>query len=358
MPTQRPLDIAIVGAGPTGLTAALLLADDGHRVIVLDADPGPDATGADGGWQRRGVSQYRLPHVLMPRWYAELTAALPGLREALLDAGAEPFNQLRQRPAAVLGGVRDGDEAFDTLAIGRPGLEHTLGRLADGRPGIELRRGRRVTGLLGSSARVTGVRTDHGDVAADLVLDCSGRHTALAGWVAAVTGRAAASRRPANLITFHCRWFHSVGGPPPALGPMLTHHGSFSLLRLPAGRGRYAVVVAVAADARELRQLRRPESWAAVVRCTPEGAAWLDHGRGVGPVQVHAGEDVVGDDVAGDAAPLPGLVAAGDAVAVTNPLLGRGLTLGALAALTLRDALRGDVPDADAIGAALRGRVR
>ena len=31
---QRPLDIAIVGAGVTGLACAALLARDGHRVVV------------------------------------------------------------------------------------------------------------------------------------------------------------------------------------------------------------------------------------------------------------------------------------------------------------------------------------
>jgi 2-polyprenyl-6-methoxyphenol hydroxylase-like FAD-dependent oxidoreductase len=43
---------AIVGAGPTGLFAAIALARRGHTVTVVDRDPGPvpDAT-----WQRRVI---------------------------------------------------------------------------------------------------------------------------------------------------------------------------------------------------------------------------------------------------------------------------------------------------------------
>ena len=33
--------IAIVGAGPAGTTAALLLARQGHHLTLVDRDPGP-----------------------------------------------------------------------------------------------------------------------------------------------------------------------------------------------------------------------------------------------------------------------------------------------------------------------------
>ncbi|MHC1726594.1 MAG: FAD-dependent oxidoreductase [Syntrophobacteraceae bacterium] len=47
--------IAVVGAGPAGLTAAYYLATLGHQVTILDAFPEP------GGTLRYGIPKYRLP---------------------------------------------------------------------------------------------------------------------------------------------------------------------------------------------------------------------------------------------------------------------------------------------------------
>jgi glycine/D-amino acid oxidase-like deaminating enzyme len=48
-------DIAVLGAGLTGLTTALLLTSDGHRVAVLERDPvRPPGTAEEiwAGWER------------------------------------------------------------------------------------------------------------------------------------------------------------------------------------------------------------------------------------------------------------------------------------------------------------------
>jgi len=47
--------VAIVGAGPAGLTAAYYLAIEGYDVIVYEAAPIP------GGWMTLGIPEYRLP---------------------------------------------------------------------------------------------------------------------------------------------------------------------------------------------------------------------------------------------------------------------------------------------------------
>ncbi len=52
---QTGKKVAIIGAGPGGLTAAYYLATLGHAVTVFDAFPKP------GGMMRYGIPQYRLP---------------------------------------------------------------------------------------------------------------------------------------------------------------------------------------------------------------------------------------------------------------------------------------------------------
>lgn len=338
--THRTLDIAVIGAGPTGLTAALLLARDGHRVVVCEADADPQEAGT-----RPGVSQFRLPHVVLPRWHHELAAALPDLIPALRAAGASPFNLLHCQGDRVTGGRQAGDEQFDTVAISRVLLEQVLGGLAADQPGLELCRATRVTGRLPATdaTGVRGLRTEHGTLPANLVVDAGGRRSPVPGWLQRLFGMPVTERRSATRLTFYGRHFESTGAAPPRPGPILTHYPSWSLLTLPADHGRYAVVMVAGAGDRPLRSLREADAWDAAVGCTPIGAAWLAHGRPVGDVLVHAG-----DDLLREAGPVAGLITIGDARAVTNPLLGRGLTLGALGALALRDSLRRSSPGAAA----------
>jgi NADPH-dependent glutamate synthase beta subunit-like oxidoreductase len=53
--------VAIVGAGPAGLTAAYYLASAGHAVTIFDAFPEP------GGMMRYGIPKYRLPTARLER---------------------------------------------------------------------------------------------------------------------------------------------------------------------------------------------------------------------------------------------------------------------------------------------------
>lgn len=53
--------VAIVGAGPAGLTAAYDLVKKGHRVVVFEALPKP------GGMTRYGIPSYRLPEEILDR---------------------------------------------------------------------------------------------------------------------------------------------------------------------------------------------------------------------------------------------------------------------------------------------------
>ena len=64
MPEVKPATgkkVAIIGAGPAGLTAAYFLAQEGHKVKIYDAMP------AGGGMLRYGIPEYRLPKAILDK---------------------------------------------------------------------------------------------------------------------------------------------------------------------------------------------------------------------------------------------------------------------------------------------------
>ena len=73
--------IVVTGGGVAGLAAAMLLAEDGHEVTLLERDAAepPAPTEAWEAWERRGVNQFRLLHFFMPRFRIDARAgAAPG----------------------------------------------------------------------------------------------------------------------------------------------------------------------------------------------------------------------------------------------------------------------------------------
>ncbi|MCU0606479.1 MAG: FAD-dependent oxidoreductase [Candidatus Edwardsbacteria bacterium] len=70
LPQCEPLSgkkVAVVGAGPAGLTAAYYLRQMGHAVAVFEALP------KSGGWLRYGIPQYRLPKEVLDQEVRTIT---------------------------------------------------------------------------------------------------------------------------------------------------------------------------------------------------------------------------------------------------------------------------------------------
>lgn len=346
--------IVMVGGGVVGLCTAAMLGRDGHDVTVLERDPAPppDPHAAWSDWERRGVNQFRLLHFFQPRFRELMDASLPEVTREFRDAGALTVNPFRDAPAEVTGGFRDEDARFDALTARRPVAEAAVARVVAGVDGVTVRRGIAVAGLLAETTNgsgvphVIGVRTADGEeVRGDLVIDAAGRRSVLPAWLKDIGARAPVEEKEDCGFVYYGRHFRSAdGSTPPPFGPLLMAYGTISMLTLPADNGTWGVGVVASAQDAPMRAVKDVDTWTRVVKAYPLVAHWLDGEPIDDQIAVMAKIEDRHRDFVVDGVPVAtGVVALADSWACTNPSVGRGISIGAIHAVALRDLLR-DAP--------------
>jgi 2-polyprenyl-6-methoxyphenol hydroxylase-like FAD-dependent oxidoreductase len=366
----------IIGSGITGLAAARVLSDRGARVTMLERDAEPEALTPDIAfrtWKRSGAPQVRHSHAFLGLLRSLLRDKYPDLLDALRAAGAAELDMLERPPLTLPPlGKEPGDEDLVALGCRRTTFEWVLRRNVLARPGVELVPGAHVRGLLATDAgppAVTGVRYGDGiEIAADLVIDASGRHSKAPDWLAAIGAVAPREKVEQSGIIYYTRFYrfrHGAGPPPPGNHPSAADYNWIKYAIFPADDRTFSITFAIALAFPRLKVLARAAAFDEMTHALPALAPWVDPavaepiGDPEHPVQAMGGLINRVRRFVVDGRPVAlGFFALGDAAYCTNPLYGRGCAQAFLHADLLGRALDAHPDDASAAALALARQSR
>ncbi|MGQ0776019.1 MAG: NAD(P)/FAD-dependent oxidoreductase [Pseudonocardiales bacterium] len=366
--------LLIMGGGLAGLSTALFLARRGQPVDLLEQDRSAVPTGvrAAAGWHRATVPHGVHSHAYLARCRQLLADEAPDVLAGLLAAGVR---EIPLRPPASVALTGPVDPELVVLAARAPVVEWVLRRAVERERGIRVHAGAQALGLVESGGRVAGVRVEGGVVDADIVIDATGSQSKVPGWLAEL-GRSVPERGSPCALNYYTRfWVLHRSGDPGELNHGNTAGGTFdryTCLVFPADNGTFSVTFGVLPDDPELDELRRAAAFDAAAASIPVIARWVDPSVAASISGVAAMSQTAMSQTAGTAgtaelaqlnnrlrvlAPagmpvLPGLLAVGDAVCTTNPVYGRGATLGLESALTCARVVLAQGADAVAVAAA------
>jgi 2-polyprenyl-6-methoxyphenol hydroxylase-like FAD-dependent oxidoreductase len=349
-------DVVVLGGGPAGLASAILLAQQGLEVVVLDRDGPPpgDPETAWQSWEKRSVARFRLVHILQPGGRALIEEHLPAVLGELQAVGA-----LRYNPAAAAarrlpdGAGKDFDlSRFETLTTcRRPLIEFLYAAAAGKTPGVDVRYGCPATALVTGTEivpgvpHVIGVRTGPGEtIDARVVVDAAGRRSPLSTLIEAAGGRRPPEHAFEAGFVYNTRYYR---GPelPEQRDDMLSAIGSMSVLTIPGDNGWWSVTFYHSPKDKLMRKVRDPKTFERVLRALPKHAHWAD-GEPQGDVFSMAATANTTREFVVDGTPCAtGVVPLGDAWGFTNPSIGRGITLGLMHVVDMAPAIAEHIDD-------------
>ncbi len=342
----------VLGGSVAGLATGLFLARQGVPVTVFDHDesvgrPVGDPSTAD---VRRSTPQAAHSHIFLSRLRTLLAERAPDVLQSLRDAGAHEIAMADGRPDALVGEPLPRGDELVALAVRRSVFEAVVRDAARAQDGLDLVAGRSVQGLtygepLDGIPVVTGVVLDDDtEVAADLVVDASGRRTSVPSWLAEV-GVEPATEVVECGIAYVSRFYERhPGATPPRLTRGFTTGSSFdrySCLVFPGDDRTFSVTFGILPEDRELRGLADADAFHAAVSAIPSMAWWVQphNARPISEARTMTGLKNRLRRYWADGVPLVlGLAAVGDAVSTTNPAHSRGTSLAFVQAAAIADA--------------------
>jgi 2-polyprenyl-6-methoxyphenol hydroxylase-like FAD-dependent oxidoreductase len=317
---RRPLDIAIVGAGVTGLACAALLARDGHRVVVHERFEASRPIGS--GLMLQPTGQAALARLGLLADIEALGARVDRLH-GVTDSGATVFDLA----------YADLDHSYYAIGIHRAALHGVLWQ-AFANCGAALETGRTIAGIEPRSDGRAALRDGRGNLgpAFHLVLDASGARSPL---------RAAVAGNGAKPYRYGAVWA-SVPDLGIASGRLAQRYVEASVMigYLPIGRatagGRELAALFWSLRTADYDAWRKdfPQWQKRIIELWPELAPNIELLREPDDLTLASYLHFTA------AKPFRGPVAlVGDSAHATSPQLGQGANNGLLDALALSDAL-------------------
>lgn len=348
------MQVTVVGGGVSGLGTALALARDGHDVEVLERDRTPMPTSADEAfeWDRRGAPQVRHSHAFLARLRNSLRDSYPDIYAALLAEGATELRFGDDLPPTIQDYVREpGDDDLVMLACRRTTFEWQLRKAALDEGRVAFRVGVAAEGVVAagdpSMPTITGLRLSDGTTLdTSLVVVAGGRRSTVPEWLAEVGAPAVPEQVEDTGIVYYSRFYRLNEGAeyPPRTGPIGGDLGYVKYGVFVGDNRTFSITLATPTADDELRKaLADPVVFDEAARQLVATAPYLD-GRATpltAEVHVMAGLLNRWRDFVVDGAPVAlGLHVIGDARVCTNPLYGRGCSIGFWQAQLLADTLR------------------
>ena len=346
-------NIAVVGAGISGLCSGLALAARGNFVTIYERDVEPPEGGADQAffeWNRRGAAQFRHPHVFLAAICNILEKNYPDLIEQFWAAGARKLSFKDMIPPELLSQYEPhpSDQDMWMLMCRRATMETVLRRYVESKTNVSINNTSNIVGITTkkNSGRdaitVNGLkvqisRGEIEEISHDVVVDASGRGTKFPSWLEALGPKVEIEDDDANIVYYTRHYRLMPGEEEPSRHGKDRSAGDLGYIKygvFPGDNGHFAVIICLPNHETVLREaIKDPTQFDEICNAIPGLTPWVNSSKSTPTTPSFGFGDIHATwrHYVNNGIPLAlNFFAVGDSAVRTNPLYGRGCSTGSI----------------------------